>query len=283
MSGFSPEWLTLREGADNRARNSEIASAVEAHFALRSSVRVVDLGCGTGSNLRATSQLLPNDQHWTLVDLDTELLASARMLLRRWADRSEEDGETLVLHRGAQTIAVSFVAANLAHDVDKVIPVGADLVTASALFDLTSETFIRELARLAAARRAAFYTALTYNGRQRWNPHRPADNEVQSAFHRHQMSDKGFGPAAGPIAPSHLADHFRLFGYVVLEGDSPWVLGRNDRMLIDEMVRGHAFAAAETGVVDIKTIEAWVKVQRTGAETGHTDTFAVPSGEPLTF
>ena len=61
------------------------------------------------------------------------------------------------------------------------------------------------------------------------------------------MRDKGFGPAAGPMAPSHLADQFRLNGYSVLEGESPWDLGRNDRMLIEELVRGHAMAAGETG------------------------------------
>jgi hypothetical protein len=68
-----------------------------------------------------------------------------------------------------------------------------------------------------------------------------------------------------------------LNGYTVLEGESPWVLGRNDRMLLEELQRGYAMAAAETGLVDAKTIEAWIKVQRNAAEVGHTDTFAAPA------
>ena len=74
MSGFSPEWLRLREAADRRARNRDIESVVQARFAQRDAVTVVDLGCGTGSNLRATTSLLPNVQSWTLVDNDAALL-----------------------------------------------------------------------------------------------------------------------------------------------------------------------------------------------------------------
>ena len=51
MSGFSPEWLALREPIDHRSRNAELASSLSARFQQRSAVEVVDLGCGTGSNL----------------------------------------------------------------------------------------------------------------------------------------------------------------------------------------------------------------------------------------
>jgi hypothetical protein len=78
------------------------------------------------------------------------------------------------------------------------------------------------------------------------------------------------------MAASHLVDQFQLNGFTLLEGESPWVLGRNDRMLIEELVRGHAMAAGDTGLVDAKTLEAWVKVQKTGAQIGHTDIFAMP-------
>ena len=55
---------------------------------------------------------------------------------------------------------------------------------------------------------------------------------MTAAFQRHQMRDKGFGPAAGPLAGSHLVDQFRINGHVVLEGESPWRLERTDRMLM---------------------------------------------------
>lgn len=276
MSSFSPEWLRLREGADRAARNADIASAVAARFALRNEMSVVDLGCGTGANLRATAPLLPNKQTWVLIDNDPSLLEAARRELARWADHADERDSGLALKKANAEITVAFKSLDLATDLEQAFASKPALVTASALFDLVSEPFIRKVAKLCAERNAAFYTALTYNGVQRWTPHRPADNQIAGAFHRHQLTDKGFGPAAGPMAPSLLADQFRLHGYNVLEGDSPWVLARTDRTLLEELQRGYAIAAAETNTIDAKTIETWIKVQRHGAEVGHTDIFAAP-------
>ena len=276
MSGFSADWLRLREPADGRARNAEIANAVSARFAQRETVDVVDLGCGTGANLRATATLLPNTQTWTLVDSDPALLDAARKDLAAWADEAETAGDLLHLKKGHATISVGFKTINLATGLDEALSSKPALVTASALFDLVSEDFIRKLARRCAEMGAAFYTVLTYDGVHRWEPHRPADNQMASAFHRHQLRDKGFGPASGPMAASHLIDQFKLNGFLVQEGTSRWVLSRNDRTLLEELVRGHAMAVGETGLVDAKTIESWVKVTRTAASVGHTDTFAVP-------
>lgn len=277
MNDFSTEWLDLREAADTRARNSDIANAVAARFTLRDELNVVDLGSGTGANLRATAQLLPQRQVWTLVDRDTSLLDAARNKLTRWADRHAIDGDALELEKGSRKIRVVFKSAELARETADLVGGGAQLVTASAFFDLTSEAYIREFAKAVVAANAAFYATLNYNGLQKWTPHRPADNQIAAAFQRHQMRDKGFGAAAGPLAASNLVDQFRINGYVALEGESPWLLERADRMLIDELVRGYTVAVTEAGGVDEKTILAWVKVSRSGAFIGHTDVFATPA------
>lgn len=276
MSDFSAEWLDLREAADARARNADVANAVSARLALRDEINVLDLGAGTGANLRSTAQLLPSRQTWTLVDRDMALLDAARVKLSRWADVHAADGEALELEKSGRKIRVVFKSADLARDTQALIADGAQLVTASAFFDLTSESYIRELAKAVVAANAAFYTTLVYNGLQKWTPHRPADNQMTAAFQRHQMRDKGFGPAAGPLAGSHLVDQFRINGYLALAGESPWRLDRNDRMLIEELVRGHAVAVGEDRSVDEKTIVTWVKVPRSAAFVGHTDVFAAP-------
>jgi SAM-dependent methyltransferase len=276
VSDFLADWLDLREPADARARNRDVANAVSARFALRDELRVLDLGAGTGANLRASSHLLPTRQSWALVDRDPALLAAARAKLGAWADRSEADGDALRLEKDGRHIAVAFTLADLANDSDRLIGEGPQLVTASAFFDLASEGYIRALAKSVVAANAAFYATLTFNGQQKWTPHRPADNQMTAAFQRHQMRDKGFGPAAGPLAAALLVDHFRINGYVALEGDSPWRLDRNDRMLIEEVVRGQAVAASEEKGADEKSVVAWVSVPRTGAIVGHTDVFAAP-------
>jgi SAM-dependent methyltransferase len=277
MSGFSPEWLALREPVDHRSRNVELAASLSARFQQRSTMEVVDIGCGTGSNLRATALLLPDSQSWTLVDYDERLLEAARNALAHWADASLVTSEQLVLSKGSRQITVQFRRADLNAGLEAALGDKPDLVTASALFDLCSPAFIKTFARAVAERGAVFYTVLTYNGNQRWTPRQPSDNAMMAAFHAHQVTDKGFGPSAGPTAPAHIADAFRLAGYSVLEGESAWLLGAQDQVLVSELASGFAGAARETGAVDAKSIDAWAKVKRTGAEVGHTDTLAFPS------
>jgi SAM-dependent methyltransferase len=131
MSTFAAEWLALREGADVRARNRNLTQAVAAWFQLRDQIAVVDLGSGTGANLRAVAPLLPPKQSWLLIDKDEALLASAKLELRKWADTTELAGDTLKLTKGVAEIDVHFQFADLAHDLDRVLTKKPDLVTAS--------------------------------------------------------------------------------------------------------------------------------------------------------
>jgi SAM-dependent methyltransferase len=276
MSEFSPAWLALREPVDHRSRSLELAQALVARFQQRSELTIVDLGCGTGSNLRATAPLLTDAQSWTLVDHDRLLLEAARGALGRWAEQATTCGETMILVQAGKRLEVRFRQADLAHDLDAALGASPQLVTTSALFDLCSAQFMKTFANAVAQRHAVVYAVLTYNGIQRWTPRQPVDNAMVGAFHAHQTTDKGFGGAAGPAAPAHLADALRLAGYSVLEGNSSWRLGPGDAKLIDELAAGLSHAVAQTGMVEAKTIDRWNKVAHTGVEVGHTDTLAFP-------
>jgi SAM-dependent methyltransferase len=275
MSGFAPEWLDLREGADHRSRNRKLERALAKHFDGWRPVTVVDLGCGTGSNLRATAPLLGPEQHWTLVDYDQALLDAAAQRLTAWADGADRQGGTLALFKGAKRITVEFRRVDLARDLEGALGPNANLVTASALFDLASVDFIARVAAAVAARKSAFYTVLTYDGDQRWSPEHESDAALLAAFHAHQQRDKGFGPAAGPAAPDALSDAFASAGYAVEEGDSAWRLGLGDEALMGALAAGFAEAARETGRVDPQAVAAWLANPRTGAIVGHSDTLAL--------
>lgn len=276
MSGFSPEWLALREAADHRARDGFLAMALAERLQSQPVVRVVDLGCGTGSNIRATYAALGSEQFWTLVDHDPRLLAAARTALAGWADHIADGPGDLTIEKSGKTLHVTFRQADLVSDLDRALGSACDLVTASALFDLCSPEFITRFARAVAQRKAVFYTVLTYNGVQRWTPRHELDARMCDAFHRHQMTDKGFGLSAGPHAPEALASAFRACGYTVKEGDSPWLLSRSDQTLVDALVPGFADAVRETGRLTPQAVDAWQSIPRHGAEVGHTDTLALP-------
>jgi SAM-dependent methyltransferase len=278
MSGFSPDWLALREPADHAARDAGLVAALAR--ALPEPVRAVDLGCGTGSNLRALAPHLGPRQEWMLIDHDPALLDAARQRLAAWAERAEEAGDGLVLHRGGARIAVRFRALDLAADLAAVLAGRPDLVTAAALFDLVSEAWIAGLARAVADAGAVFYTALTYDGQESWTPAHPADPAIHAAFLAHQAGDKGFGPAAGASATAALESAFRSHAYAVETAASPWRLGPDDAALLHPLAEGAARAAQETGRVAAAEAAAWIAARRapgTGAVIGHRDLLALPA------
>lgn len=279
MTGFSADWLDLREAADHRARDATLAQRLASLYGERESVAVVDIGCGTGSNLRGLWRHLPRRQNWTLVDYDPALLAGARERLAAWADTAREDGETLVLGMDDAEIRVAFRQADLDRDLESALGETPDLVTAAAFFDLAGADFIERLAAAVVARGAAFYTVLTYDGIETWEPAHPADGAWTDAFLAHQREDKGLGLATGPGATRHLAAAFAARGWRTHVADSPWTLeAPADAALMRALAQGQAQAVRETGRLAAETVEACL-AQRLAARTatiGHKDLLATP-------
>lgn len=281
---FSAEWLALREPVDHASRNAGLAAKVQAHFADRRLMRIVDFGCGTGSNLRAAAPLLGPRQEWLLVDHDGDLLIAAREQLMAWADRARPEDGMVRLVKDGRDLTVRFVKADLTRDGEALLAGGPDLVTASALFDLVSEDWIAGFAGAMAEAGAAFYTVLTYDGRDAFQPAHALDGAVIAAFAAHQTTDKGFGPAVGPAGADVLARQFSAAGFTVEEADSPWRIGAEQAALAGELIAGIAGAVAETGAVPAADLAAWqafrlAHLSSPGASliTGHRDTFAVPA------
>jgi hypothetical protein len=279
---FSAEWLALREPVDHRSVSADLRASVARHFASHAHVHLLDMGCGSGSNLRGLAPVLGASQHWTLVDWDEGLLAHARAALSQWADDAQE-GETLTLRKAGKTIRVDFRKFDLAQDVERALDLAPDLVTAAAFFDLVSAQWIARFARAMTQRRLPLYTVLTYDGREVWSPPHEADAAMLAAFHQHQGSDKGFGPAAGPAAAQTLAAAFAAEGCDVRRASSPWrMAGGADGALMSELAKGAAQAVRETGAVASARIESWLasrldaSAPARACEIGHEDVFALP-------
>jgi len=301
MAGFSSDWLGLREPADKAARNAALIASVAAFKPDAKSLRVLDLGAGTGSTLRALAPHLRTPQRWVLVDHDASLVAAGRQLLAAWAASSAssatvatgerpgsagaiggepevdtEDGE-LALRVGSQPVAVSWRQADLADADWPALLAGVDLVTASALFDLVSEAFIETFAAAVARAGAAVYVALDVDGTAEWSPAQADDAAVAAAFRRHQGIDKGFGRALGPEATAVLTRALAAHGYHVRTQKSPWRLGPEQAELMAALADGWAEAARAAGL-DGTVVDRWLAARRTatGCVIGHTDLFATP-------
>ena len=256
--GFSAAWLALREPADHAARDAALLAA--AAQAAGEPAVIVDLGCGTGSTIRAFAGHLAAGTVWRLVDNDPELLRHA----------AEEAPGGVTTHR-----------IDL-RDLDLLPLDGASLVTASALLDLCSLDWVERLAARLAEHRLPFYAALSYDGVMHWTPADDADVPVTRAFNRHQVSDKGFGPALGPGATDAMAAALARRGYEVHRADSPWRLGPDQAALQRELVGGIADAADAAGEAQAR---AWGGTRAAAAATalchiGHTDLLALPPDAP---
>ena len=250
MSGFSAEWLALREPADAAARSADLAAFVARRF----EGRLLDLGGGTGANIRYLSTRLPSPQHWVIVDDDQALLAHAPAgVTRHPADlnRVVEEDELFA---------------------------GCSLVTASALLDLMSDAWLEKLVLRCRAAGAAVLFALSYDGRIVCSPEDAEDEDIRQLVNQHQQTDKGCGPALGPSAAARTSALLSAAGYVVKQETSDWTLVPGERDLQRELVDGRAGAALEMAPQRKNAIEAWrtrrighIDAGRSRIVVGHVD------------
>lgn len=289
MTSFSTDWLSLREGADHRSRNlalqKQVLGYLEEISGLKSEpIHIVDLGSGTGSNLRALAPLIQHNQKWTLIDYDPLLLNAAREKIGTWADsvtdKKHEEGSDkdvtrpLTLVKNNYEITVQFLQKDLAINLQPELFQSADLITAAAFFDLVALDWLVQFCKVL---KTSLYTVLTYNGKETWLPSDPRDTEILEAFHHHQGTDKGFGNALGPLAFKTMKQLLEKEGFHVETGSSPWLLNMNDASLIQKLAVGTANAAAETHLVSYEIAKHWEeqRTQSRECEIGHDDLFAI--------
>lgn len=270
MSGFSADWLALREPFDAAAR----AGAPEASLALWAKgrgapLRVVDLGAGTGANLRHLAPRLPGAQEWTLVEHDPALI---------------EVGEARLPATGE--VRASYERADLVAELEAVLADACDLVTCSALLDLVSADWLDRLVRIVQERDLALLAVLTYDGRVVLEPAHPLDGEVIGLVDRHQRTDKGFGPALGPEAGIALARALYGAGDQPLLALSDWTAEPTDRAFQRALVEGWAQAAREIAPERAEAIDSWcgdrlgaIEGGTARARVGHVDLLRLPRGQ----
>ncbi len=290
METFDADWLTLREPVDHGSRAEALIAPLVQAWQTRGWSRVLDLGSGTGSNLRYLAPRLPDGQNWVLVDHDPE---HVRTLLE--------------LEMPPQVRSLIVSPRDLAaHDLDGLAR--AHLVTASALLDLTSERWLDRMVTACAQAGCGVLWALSYNGRITWSdegsdgPSRnsspgtaavapgdqdPDDRLVRDAVNLHQTGDKGFGPALGPAAGRVAERRFQAAAYYTTLRESPWRLAAPDRPIVERLIDGWERAAAAVRPADAARIRRWADGRRARVATGrfsltvgHHDLLALPPARP---
>ncbi len=134
-------------------------------------------------------------------------------------------------------------------------------MTASALLDLVSRSWVETLATICRDVRAVVLFALSYDGRIECDPEAPGDAAVRDLVNAHQRTNKGFGAALGPDATDTAERAFRAAGYLTRRAPSDWALTPEQSRLQRELIAGWASAAAEVEPQRAQEIEAWRTVR----------------------
>jgi hypothetical protein len=283
VSAFDAAWLRLREPLDAASRAHRLAGTLRRVLPERP-LAVTDLATGTGSNLRYLCARLAGSQSWTLIDRERALLDALPAQLDAWAHacgaRLTRDGDTLLVGLPGLDCRARTLCRDLA-DLDALeLPAGS-LVTASALLDLVSAGWLEALAERCLAARAAALFALTYDGRIGFEPREPDDATVTALVNRHQLGDKGFGPALGPAAGEHAREAFARRGFHVATARSDWHIRPDARALQDALLDGWLAAASEIEPDRAAALERWaaarrahVAAGRSALTVGHVDVLA---------
>lgn len=293
---FSADWLQMREPFDAAARESADASLQVAGrlTPLRAGpgrpLRVIELACGTGANLRWLAPRLGGAQQWLVVDHDADLL-------RCWPERlaavpGSNVGRDAGLHEPLGFAGSGFEAHIVRQPLDLMAGLetlpwhAADLVTASALLDLVGTAWMHRVVAASAASGVAMLMSLNVDGRHIWTPEDPLDATVDRLFAEHQQQDKGLGPALGPAAVGVLQDALKAAGYQVFTATSDWwVDGRTHAHSLDmqcALIDGMAAAACDQSCASAAVVESWRQRRRAMAaqsqlRVGHIDLLALPA------
>lgn len=269
-------WLKLREAADAAARSTALLDRVLERLPRDREIRIVDLGTGAGSNLRYLLQRLPGRQRWLVVDRGDDLLADLVSRTAPWAEARgwtaiEDEGRLVIQGMGLDCV-VETRQMDLGPLSDPSIFAGRDLVTASALLDLVSPSWLATVAQHCREQGAAALFTITYNGESTCEPVDPDDALVLDLFNRHQRTDKGLGGvAAGPGATDAARTAFEAQGFTVYVERSNWRIAPDAVEMQRYLIDGWAFAASEMGPAESGRIAAW-KGRRLAAVDGTSGT-----------
>ena len=279
-SRFAADWLALREPLDVQTRSQRLAGfAADWLKTTTQAPRLVDLGCGRGSNLCFLARRWPGPQHWLLVDHDPSLLSQAR---QRGGMLRDASGQPITLQTAC--FSLSELTARW--------PQEAHLICASALIDLVSREWIEQLVDGCASHHQALLVALSVTGDWHLTDaegrrcQQPEDDEMLERFVAHQQRDKGLGAALGGQAHGVLVACLQAAGFAVEEASTPWQLEAGNQAhcaLLTQLIQGWAEAAREQSPDAAAQIDCWcalrlqaVEAGQLGARVAHRDLFAMP-------
>ena len=240
-----PRYLQAKETVDERALNRRVWEAFvdRLHRRAGSPCRILEIGAGTGATAKrvvdALRELRVDSLRYTLVDIESDNLDTAREELLRW---SRDEGfdvwgseSRVVLTGGEVDVSFSLVEADLFDFASAYDDPPVDALIAQAVLDLFDVAdALRRLGPLLDAE-GLWYLPIHYDGVTAFEPTVDAelDRTIESLYNA-SMSDEE-GGRSGAHCGRRLLSHLREQDMDLIDaGSSDWVVLAGD----DGMYRG---------------------------------------------
>jgi len=232
---FDPNWLQERYPFDAEARNKELEWQAVHQFAFLNHIQIVDLGCGTGSNVRYYMEQFPQNQTWYCVEEDAGLKEmfwqNISQVAREENYELEKKGDMLKMTKSGHEMEIHFIEGNLMQLDGLVDLLRTDLILANAVFDLFSETQFTELIHTISHHSLSLLFSLNYEG-MKFFPPEEDDAFYIEQYNAHMKRPQDFGQGMGPDA-SHLMESVLKRALAdVKAGESIWEIGERDEKML---------------------------------------------------
>lgn len=233
---YATDWLNERFPFDVAARNPVVEQACLAAMDQHTELQLVDIGAGNGANPRYFMDRIPQDQYWTLIELDPQLgKASLEELLAHGKKKGYEGSmvseTTIVLSNIDKTITIRSFCGSLL-ELDKHINLGqVNCVMANAVFDLFSENQFIAFCDKLLDQRIPFLSTLNYTGMS-FAPEEAEDETIVAWYESHMQRLQPFGRAMGADGPELMERWLGVQKGQLYAEESTWKIKEEDRNML---------------------------------------------------
>ncbi len=281
MIEFS-SWLDERYQCDVNARNKKVEQFCLEHFSSLTKIQIVDVGSGTGSNFINLSEKFNQNQHWTFLEQDKNLILHSLKRIKKEFNQKgftiTQKNDALHLQNLSQEIIIRTVNGSLL-DIDKLIDLNnTNLITASAIFDLFSIEQFKVFSNQAHQKKVSVLSTLNYTA-MHFEPPTASDNKFIGLYNAHMKREQSFGTGMGSDCYANMESYYATNNIATITGDSDWDLGISSKKMHAFLLTFMEDSIAELDNVPRK-LQQWIKEKRElSAQAGlkiivnHGDTF----------
>lgn len=225
------EWLNLRYDADCQSRNQRVQEQVLGQLK-EDTIRILDIGAGTGSNIRYLLTKLTNPkQQWILLDQEEDLLQNVKHHLAILADLQHQSDAKFAFHYEGREISVEFLVGDLFSSKVEAYMKSSDLIVANAFFDLLSKSQLSSFMSMLKANEQLLLATINYTGTTFSVHHSKQDDIWIERYHQHMKRPSLSGSSTGPDCINEMTRIIQDHGLRYVAGPSDWVLDLKEPLI----------------------------------------------------